>query len=155
MPQKNFKPYFTKKTIFAASCILAIVVLSTAIDDSPSNRSIVNAESIKGIGTGIYWDQACMNKTLSLNWGQLEAGSSNNLTVYVRNEGNSAVSLLLSTSNWVPSTTSRYITLNWNYANQVLKTNEVLPIELTLTISPTIEGTTDFRFVTTVTAIGV
>jgi hypothetical protein len=87
--------------------------------------------------------------------GQLEAGSSNNLKVYVRNEGNSAVSLLLNTSNWIPSTTSGYITLNWNYANQVLKTNEVLPIELTLTISPTIEGTTDFRFVTTVTAIGV
>jgi hypothetical protein len=155
MHEKNFKKYFTKKTIFAAACILAIAVLSTAIGDSSLNRSIVYAESIKGIGTGIYWDQACMNKTLSLDWGQLEAGSSNNLTVYVRNEGNSAVSLLLSTSSWVPSTASGYIALNWSYANQVLKTNEVIPIELTLSISPTIEGTTDFSFVTTVTAIGV
>ena len=155
MQKKNFKNYFTKKTIFAAACILAIVVLSTAIGDSALNRSIVYAESIKGIGTGIYWDQACMNKTFSLKWGQIEAGSSNNLTVYVRNEGNSAVSLSLSTSNWVPSTTPRYMTLNWSYANQVLKTNEVIPIELTLTISPKIEGTTDFSYVTTVTAIGV
>jgi hypothetical protein len=155
MPKKNFKNHFTKKTIFAAACILAIVALSTSIVDSSLNSSIVYAESIKGIGTGIYWDQACMNKTLSFKWGQLEAGSSNDLTVYVRNEGNSAVSLLLSTSNWVPSTTSRYMTLNWSYANQVLKTNEVIPIVLTLTILPKIEGTTDFSFVTTVTAIGV
>jgi hypothetical protein len=156
MPKKNFKNHFTKKTIFAAACILAIVALSTSIVDSSLNSSsIVYAESIKGIGTGIYWDQGCTNKTLSLKWGQLEAGSSNNLTVYVRNEGNSAVSLLLSTSNWVPSTTSRYMTLNWSYANQVLKTNEVIPIELTLTISPKIEGTSDFSYVTTVTAIGV
>jgi hypothetical protein len=58
MQKKNFKNYFTKKTIFAAACILAIVVLSTAIGDSSLNRSIVYAESIKGIGTGIYWDQA-------------------------------------------------------------------------------------------------
>ena len=155
MFKKDLKNHFTKKTIIATVCILALTVLCITIEDSASNKSIVYAQTVKGIGTGIYWDQACLNKTLSLNWVTIAAGSRNYLVVYVRNEGNSAVSLLLSTSDWIPSSASSYISLNWNYTNQTLKTNEVVTIELTLTVSPTIDGITDFNHVTTITTIGV
>lgn len=155
MFKKDLKNHFTKKTIIATTCVLMLTVLGITIQDSALNKNIVYAQTIKGIGTGIYWDQACLNKTLSLNWGPIAAGSSNNLSVYVRNEGNSEVTLLLSTSDWTPSSTSSYISLSWNYTDQTLKTNEVIPIELTLTVSPTIEGITDFNHVTTITTIGV
>jgi hypothetical protein len=155
MPKKSFKNHFTKKTIIAATCILAIIALGITIEDSASNKSLVYAQTVNGIGVGIYWDQACLNQTLSLNWGTIAAGSSKNLTVYIRNEGNSAISMLLSTSDWTPPSASSYISLNWNYTNQRLKANEVIPIELTLTISPNIDGITDFNHVTTITAIGV
>ena len=154
MLRENLKNHFTKKTIIAATCILAIILLGITIEDFASNKSIVYAQTVKGIGTGIYWDQACLNKTLSLNWGTIAAGSSNNLTVYVRNEGNSAVSLLLSTSDWAPSSASSYISLNWNYTNQVLKTNEVIPIELTLTVAPNIDEITGFNHITSITTRG-
>ena len=155
MYRQDLKKHVTKKTVIAATCILAIIVLGITIADSASNKSIVYAQTIKGIGTGIYWDQACLNKTYSLNWGTIASGSSSNLTVYVRNEGKSAVSLSLSTTDWAPSSASSYISLSWNYTNQALKTNQVIPIELTLTVSPTIDGVTDFNHVTTITAIGV
>jgi hypothetical protein len=155
LPEKDLNIHFTKKAVIAATCILAIIVLGITIEDAASDKSIVYAQTIKGIGVGIYWDLACLNKTLSLNWGIIAAGSSNSLTVYVRNEGNSAVSLLLSTSEWVPSSASSYISLNWNYTNQALKTNEVMPLELTLTVSPTIDGITDFKHLTTITTIGM
>ncbi len=155
MHRQDLKKYFTKKTVIAATCILAIIVLGLTIEESASNQNIVYAQTIKGIGTGIYWDQACLNKTISLNWGTIAAGSSSNLTVYVRNEGKSAVTLSLSTSDWAPSSASSYISLNWNYTKQALKTNQVIPIELTLTVSPTIDGVTDFNHVTTITAIGL
>jgi hypothetical protein len=154
MFKKDIKNRFTKKTIIATACILALTIIGITIEDSAFNKHIVYAQTVKGIGTGIYWDQACLNKTLSLNWGTIAAGSSNNLVVYVRNEGNSAVSLLLSTSDWTPSSASSYISLNWNYTNQTLKTNEVITIELTLTVTPTIDGITDFNHVTTITTIG-
>jgi hypothetical protein len=143
--------HLSKKTIFAAICILSIICLSTIIEDFSSDKSVVQADSVKGIGAGIYWDQACTNKTLSLNWGFINASSSNNLTVYVRNEGNSVVSLGLNTSNWTPSATSSYIYLIWNYTDQVLSINEVIPIQLTLTVSPTIINITNFSFETTIT----
>ncbi len=155
MYRKDIRNYFTKKTVIAATCIIAIIVLGITIEDSASNRSIVYAQTIKGIGVGVYWDQACLNKTLSLNWGTIAAGSTKNLTVYVRNEGNSAISMSLSTSDWTPPSASSYISLNWNYTNQRLKTNEVMQIELTLTVSANIDGITDFNHETTVTAIGV
>ncbi len=125
------------------------------LEDFVSNRSIVHAESVKGIGVGIYWDQTCLNKTQSLNWGTIAAGSFNNLTVYVRNEGNSEVILSLGTSDWTPSSASSDIYINWNYTDNVLGTYEVTPVKLTLTVSPTIDGTTDFNFITSITARNV
>lgn len=109
---------------------------------------------MKGIGAGIYWDEACTNRTISLNWGVIEVGSSSNLTVYVRNEYSSAVSLRVEASNWTPSAASNYMSLNWNYTGQVLSTNEVIAVELTLTVHPTIIDITDFSFETIITTVG-
>jgi hypothetical protein len=81
----------------------------------------------------------------------MDAGSTNNLTVYIRNEVNSAASLSLGTSNWTPSASSNYISLNWNYSGQALRVDQVIPLELTLTVSHTIIEITDFRFNTVIT----
>ena len=140
-----------RKIILAAICLLTIVVFGAVIAAIGSSKTIVYASSVNGLGAGIYWDQACTNRTLSLDWGSIEAGSNNTLTVYVKNEGNSAVSLWLGTSNWTPSASLGYMSLNWNYSGQVLSVNQVIPLELTLTVSPTISGITNFSFDTIIT----
>lgn len=140
-----------RKIILAAICLLTIVVFGAVIAAIGSSKTIVYANSVNGLGAGIYWDQACTNRTLSLDWGSIEAGSNNTLTVYVKNEGNSAVSLWLGTSNWTPSASLGYMSLNWNYSGQVLSVNQVIPLELTLTVSPTISGITNFSFDTIIT----
>jgi hypothetical protein len=146
--------HVNKKIMFAAIIILTVIVLSTVIKDIGSNNSVVKAESVTGIGVGIYWDEECTNRTHSLNWGSIEASSTNNLTVYVRNEYYSAVSLQLRTSNWTPSAASRYMSLNWNYTGQVLRADEVIPIELTLNVYPTINDIIEFNFETIITTTG-
>ncbi len=137
---------FHKKAVLTAICLLAIIILGGTLANFGSNIAVVHAGSVEGIGTGIYWDQACTNRTLSLNWGLVEAGSNKTLTVYVRNEGNSAVSLCLSTSNWAPSASLGYMSLNWSYSGQVLSIGQVVPLEITLTVNPTINGITVFSF---------
>ena len=139
------------KVMLAAICILTIVVLGIITAGFGSSKTIVYGSSVQGVGVGIYWNQACTNSTLSLNWGLIKAGSNNTLTVYIKNEINSAASLLLGTSNWTPSTSLRYISLNWNYSGQVLRVDQVIPLELTLTVSPTINKITDFSFNTIIT----
>ncbi len=81
----------------------------------------------------------------------MDPNSRNNLTIFIRNEGNSAASLRLTTSNWNPINASSYMPLSWNYSGQIIKPNEVIPIKLTLTVSPTIIDITNFSFETIIT----
>jgi hypothetical protein len=143
-----------RKKIFVAICILIIITLSVVMKDFGSIKSVVYADAVKGIGVGIYWDEACTNRTLSLNWGVIDANSDNSLRVYVRNEYNVAVSLRLSASNWIPLAASSYMSINWNYTGQVLSTDEVIPLQLKLTVYPTIIDITNFNFETTITMVG-
>lgn len=142
-----------RKAIFAIICILTIIILGMIAQSFDSSKSVVHASSIKGIGTGIYWDQNCTNSTLSLDWGLITSGSNNTLTVYVRNEGNSEITLLLRTSNWNPSISSDYISLNWNYSGQVLSTSQMIPLKLTLTVNSNTSEITGFEFDTILSAI--
>lgn len=142
-----------RKTIFAAICILTLITLITVVEDFSPAKSVVKGDSVIGIGVGIYWNNACTNTTRSLNWGLIDPNSSNNLTIYIRNEDNLAVSLSLNAANWIPSYSSNYISLSWNYSGQILKLNEVIPLKLTLTVSPTICDITDFSLETIITAI--
>jgi hypothetical protein len=145
--------YVHRKAMFAIICILAIVILGIIIEGFGSSKAVVYASSVNGIGAGIYWDQTCTNRTLSLDWGLLEAGSNNTLTVYIKNEGNSAISLFLRTSNWIPSAALGYMSLNWNYSGQVLSIDQVIPVELTLSVYTTAIGMTGFSFDTSFTTI--
>ena len=143
-----------RRAVLATMCILSVVILGTIIVNSSSNRTVAHAYSMRGVGVGIYWDQGCTNRILSLDWGLIEPGSNSTVMVYVRNEGDSAVSLWLATSNWTPSTASGNITLIWNYSGRILSAGEVIPIELVLNVSPLVSGITDFSFDIVITATG-
>jgi hypothetical protein len=140
-----------RRVVFASiMCIILAVILGTII----SSRTVAKANSVSGFGVGVYWDQGCTNRTLSLDLGLVEPGSNSTVRVYVRNEGDSAVSLWMKTSNWTPSAASGYMTLNWNYSGISLSADEVIPLELTLSVSPTVSGITDFSFDTVITTTG-
>jgi hypothetical protein len=139
------------RVVFAIVCIIMLIVLGTIIGISSSSKTFAYADSVKGIGSGIYWDQACTSSTLSLDWGPIEPGSNNSLTVYIRNEGNSAVYLWLATSNWTPSAALGFMTLNWNYSGQILGAYQEIPVELILSVSPNIVVITGFSFDTIIT----
>lgn len=138
------------RATFTAVCIAMVIILGAIMESSISGKAFANADSIKGIGAGVYWDQACTNRTLSLDWGLLDPGSNNTLTVYIRNEGNSAVHLWLDTSDWTPSAASGYMALSWNYSGQILGTYQLAPVALNLCVSPSIIEINHFTFTTTV-----
>ena len=133
-----------RKILLATIGLLTVFVFCGVFAAIGSNSNFVHANTVNGLGVGIYWDQTCTNKTLSLDWGHIDAGSNNTLTIYIRNEMSSAASLSLQTTNYTPIASSNYISLNWNYSGQVLSSGQVIPIELTLTALPDISGITDF-----------
>ena len=103
-------------------------------------------KTVKGINVGVYSDQVCTTPVVSIHWDLLEPGATANQTVYMRNEGNSTTTLVMSLSNWNPSNASNYIDLNWDYMGQALNINQVMQVRITLLILENIQGITDFGF---------
>jgi hypothetical protein len=133
---------------------LSLSLLGPVVTAALRNQTISNVGSVMTIGVGVYWDQAATNPVSSINWGTIEPGSNVNKTVYIRNEGNAAATLSMATSNWNPANASSYMALSWNYGGQTLAVNEVKQVKLTLSISPSIAGITNFSFDITIAANG-
>jgi cytoskeletal protein RodZ len=111
-----------------------------------TNSTIPNAGSLKTIGIGVYWDAGLTNSTNAIDWGMLEPGTQKSFTIYTRNEGNSPITMSMSTSNWNPSTASSYLTLTWNYNDQTINPGASVQVTLTLTVSASITGINSFSF---------
>lgn len=62
-----------KIIVGAAVALILYTATLTAIGPIVSaaltNRTISNSGSVKAIGVGIYWDQACTNPVASISWG--------------------------------------------------------------------------------------
>jgi hypothetical protein len=134
--------------MFAIVCIVIVVILFIIAGLFDVSRTV--HANVAGFGAGIYWDQSCKNRTLSFDWGSIEPGSNKTFTVYIQNEGDSAASLSMTTSNWAPSSAPSYMTLNWNYSGQILNAGQLIPLQLILAVSPNATGITQFSFDTTI-----
>lgn len=142
-----------RKITLIAICILTLIALITTIQNYGPGNKFAKANPITAIGVGVYWNPNCTNTTQTLNWGNLAPNTTNTLTIFIRNEGTQPATLQLITANWTPTNAQNYIALSWNYTGQTLKTNEVISINLTLTVNPTITDVTDFSLQTIITTI--
>lgn len=139
----------TLGTIAAVMIGVAAIALVSGL--LATNRLVQNTGIVKSIGVEVYWDQACTNKTTSINWGTLDAGGVKTYNVYVKNNGTAAESLSMTTSNWSPASASSQISLSWNCSDYVLAHASVVGASLTLSVSSAISGITSFSFDITVT----
>ena len=138
--------HFTRKNVLLLAVVIVITLSASVLALLNTTITIPSKGTVRVIGVGIYWDSDCNNKVSSIDWGPAEPGSTKNVTIYIRNEGNTAVALSLNTTNWEPPASSKYITLNWNYNGQIIDPNEVIQITLTLEISSSISGIKNFNF---------
>lgn len=143
-------------TIAATLTILSLAFISfhAILGQSYTALSIGSQGTVKATGVGVYLDGSCSNAVSFVDWGTNEPGSTKNITVYIRNEGNGVITLFLGTDNWTPSNASNYMALSWDYAGQPIGPQEVVQIALTLSTSPDIEGITNFSFDIIIDAIG-
>lgn len=109
-------------------------------------RTIPSSGQITTVGVGVYWDENSTNRVSSLDWGTLEPYYNKNITVYIRNEGNTAASLAMNSTNWNPSSAISYMTLAWNYSGQRIDADKSIRVAFTLSISGDIQGITSFSF---------
>jgi len=141
--------------------VTALITLSLAFLSFHSILGQFNQLSIGTGGTikappmiGVYWDSSGSSNVSSVDWGTIEPGSTKNHTIYLKNEGNDAVSLFIFASNWKPSNASNYMNFSCDYGSQTVDPQEVVQITLTLSTFSSIEGIADFSFDIIIDAIG-
>jgi hypothetical protein len=134
-----------------AAVMIGVAAIALVSGLLATNRLVPNTGIVKSIGVEVYWDQACTNRTTSINWGTLDAGGIKTYNVYVKNNGTAAESLSMTTSNWTPASASSQISLSWNCSGLVLAHESVVGASLTLSVSSSVSGIASFSFDITVT----
>jgi hypothetical protein len=98
----------------------------------------------EGKSIDLYWDIGCKNAVQAINWGTLGPGDVENLTLYVRNEGENSTTLYLNVSGWNPPNASDYLSIGWNYSGDPIGPGETMSIDLLLYVNQSIAGITNF-----------
>jgi len=132
----------------AVLLVILAVLASTSVVYAVSTyqKTIYSTGTVKVVGVGAYWDANCTDTVISIDWGTIEPGTFKTAAIYLKNEGNSPITLSLNSSNWSPSVAEGYMSLIWNYTGENLQPYQALPITLTLTVAQNITGITTFSF---------
>jgi hypothetical protein len=103
---------------------------------------------------GVYSNSACTITLSTINWGSILAGTNTTQTVYVKNTGTGTITLSLAASNWNPAGASTYLTITWNKQGATLTTGQSSAAILTLKVSSSVTGITNFSNTITLTGTG-
>ena len=115
------------------------------------NQALPPSGNIKTLNVCVYSDYACSQNLESISWGDISPGGSVNRTIYVKNSGTVPMTLSVRTESWVPTNANSSITLTWNRANYILNAGQSIDAILTLNVSSTTSGITNFSFNTVIT----
>jgi len=131
--------------------ILVAVVLALASSLVVSglltvSKTLSSTGSVKAINVEVFWDLACTQVVSSIDWGTPEPGDSVNRTVYVKNSGSAPMNVSLSASGWVPVEAGNYLTMSWDREGAEVAAEGFVQALLTLDVSGSITGITDFSF---------
>lgn len=147
------------KSILGVALLAATVFLIAMSSPSiygllVSSITLSNVGTVTTIGVGAYWDSDCTSEISTIDWGNIQPGSTENVVVYLKNQGNSPITLSLNATNWNPSSASSYISVGWSYSGQQISPGNVIQVTLSLTVSSSISGVSSFTVDIVITATG-
>lgn len=129
-----------------AVIVLGVAAAATTFGVLSSGKTVQSYGAVKAVNVGVYWDSGCTNATSSVNWGLLSPGTSQNVTLYLRNEGNTVVRLSMTAQSWSPANASSYMSFVWNREGASVNASSVVTANLSLSVSSGIAGITSFSF---------
>lgn len=132
----------------AATAVVLNVLVATVLI---TYQRVPNIGDVKAVGVDVYWDNDCTSELTSIDWGFLNSGATSNVTIYIKNEGNTPVVLNVTTDNWSPAPASDHMMLSWNREGYMLNSDSVVQTVLTLSVSSGISEVRSFSFDMTIT----
>ena len=146
-----------QKTVAVGIAVAAagIIMLTSVLALLQVNRSFSNNATITTVNVGAYQNSGCTQVLSTIDWGNVVPGSSSSRTIYVKNTGNTQISLNMTLNTWNPSNAASYMNLTWNQENTVLNVGNNVAALLVLSVSASVTGITSFSFNATITGTQV
>ena len=137
------------------SCLVG-AVLGSAVTFAVLQRSyrIPANGMVIGVNVGVFADAAATQNVTAISWGSVYPGESVNRTVFVKNTGNAPITLSMVTAGWTPMGVNGLIVVAWNREGVSLYPGQLVAATFTLSVSPDINGVTDFGVNIIVTGSG-
>lgn len=120
------------------------IIVQTPAPTSPPSSPSASPSPPPTVSLGVYSDSACTQNLTSIDWGTLSPGGSVTRTIYVKNTGNTQITLSMTPANWNPASANGPITLTWNREGTTLSAGQSTSATLTLSVSSSISGITSF-----------
>src|SRR3990170_5310733 len=160
------KPNFSRSTIIALALTGVLLTVTTfgaltATQNLPSSGAVYlpplpSSSSSQApssspsptppstVNVGVYSDSACTNSQTSIDWGTITPGNNVVRTVYVKNTGNTAITLSMTPAGWNPLSANGPIAVSWNREGVSLSVGSSISATLTLSVSSSISGIATF-----------
>jgi len=137
-----------------AACVAGMLV-GSAVTSALIQQSVSFPTSglVVGVGVGVYSDSGCTQNLTSISWGNVAPGGSVTRSCYVKNTGNSEISLSMATAGWSPSGIGSQVSVIWDREGAQLGAGQVVLASFTLSVLPGTAGTA-FSFTAVVTGSG-
>ncbi len=123
---------------------LVLTVTTTGLLTYTQSVYSTGTVDVTAVNVGVYSDAGCTLSLTSISWGTISPGNSVTQTIYVKNTGNTAITLSMATSNWNPTAANGPISVSWNRQSQVLSAGSSIAATLTLNVSSSTSGITTF-----------
>jgi hypothetical protein len=137
--------------LFITVAAMAVASIVFAYGLLFGTRTVDSVGKVSGVGVGVYAEAACINNVTEIDWGFIEPGASKSHIVYIRNEGSLTMTLNMTVDKWNPSGASTSMTLSWDVEGDPVNPESVVQAVLTLSVSPSVSGITNFSFEITIT----
>lgn len=129
-----------------AILVLSILLLVYALHLLPTS-SIHNVSALlTDPHVEVFWDRNCTQGVSSIDWGSLAPGETKTVSVYVQSKSNETCILILIPTGWNPPAAANYLELNQDYENKKIQPSEIVKVTLSLTVSASVAGVTNFAF---------
>jgi len=145
----------TKRKLIVASVIMILAASSSVFAVLVSQKILPSTGIVivvqpppppATIGLEVFSDASGTIKIEMIDWGNLNPGSTGHKTIYLRNTGNTAGVVTMTAGNWNPIKTQNITKLSWDKESAVLGQGQIIQANLTLEVSGSVEGISEFAF---------
>ena len=135
-------------TVIVLALVIGLIVYSTTLT---STGTII---PVKTVNCAVFFDSAATKPVSAINWGALQAGATESVSIYLENTGNTPINYTISTAAWNPAAAAAYISLSTSTLPTNNAASSIIPLTLTETISASITGITSYSYNIDINATG-